>query len=155
MERHATEVVWQRPDNRRASSTVLAISSMRLPYYSRAHTSLSPTIHNMHLPSCFQYRFQLSRHWKSYWRKRSAGKRSRYFERSRFLEMLFQASHITKAFAVSSFRNICEVPFLSVCLALQGFFVSLNKSIWSAIDAQAVSNQDSGNAHVYNIWLLS
>jgi len=37
MERHATEVVWQRPDNRRASSTVLAISSMRLPYYSRAH----------------------------------------------------------------------------------------------------------------------
>jgi hypothetical protein len=53
MERHATEVVWQRPDNRRASSTVLAISSMRLPYYSRAHIPLPlpPPIHNTHLSS--------------------------------------------------------------------------------------------------------
>lgn len=50
MERHATEVVWQRPDNRRASSTVLAISSMRLPYYSRAHIPPPASkTHNMHL----------------------------------------------------------------------------------------------------------
>ncbi len=37
--------------------------------------------------------------------------------------------HISRKHLLSSFRSICEVPFLSVCLALQGFFVSLSKSI--------------------------